>query len=369
MPNIMKSFLELGGDVVSTQVAGLGVLDAANSVLEGLGVSVDKVAGNLKTEEDYFITAEGELLDWRRTTLTGYVYITTTKAVTDCQEAIRKDPQYDPQRYEEYNYMDLLVQHSNTRKLVFRYLDNTEFAIPTNYFKRFVAVLYGESSRTDTREGQAIGCAIINAMRKHKQYYPNTSDLGRFEKFLTSGYTKAPSGANYIALMKLSLDTIMSGKSNKEMKGSFLEAIYALINYGLNDASDISNGATHWDGGDFIAKGTEHYRPKHVGIYISDPTHLTANADFWNTKRPNGLTELEHRIKKGLVVSPTLVSTNNQGNAVFALSPNPYKSVGDNNGLILVLSIAQYGGTIFWAPNYNEPINQNYAWKGLFYYP
>ena len=51
----MKSLIELGGDIANTQVAGLGILDTANKVLEGLGSSASKVASNLKTRKSILL--------------------------------------------------------------------------------------------------------------------------------------------------------------------------------------------------------------------------------------------------------------------------------------------------------------------------
>lgn len=265
--------------------------------------------------------------------------------------------------------MDLLVRHRDTQKLQFRNSLQTEpFGLPYSYFKRFAVVIYGEMGRYENSENEAkaIGCTIVNAIRMHFLHFPSPDNLVRVDKFLTPSYTQTPKHGAYKGYLNLSCETILK---TLEKRTALLSVLYALLDYGLNNVIDVSNSATHWDGGDFAQKGIKQDKPLNNGIYVANEVHLIDYARYWNTIVEKDKTRLKmSRGGEANKTSNTLVKVNTSENYELALSPNPYPALGANKGRALYISVAQYGATICWAPNYNGPLNNGYEWKYIINY-
>ena len=125
---------------------------------------------------------------------------------------------------------------------------------------------------------------------------------------------------------------------------------------------------THWDGGDFCI-GLNHAKPKNNGIDVGNGDYLISFVSYWNTENSKGITRINQhnsRIKKASEDLAKKDTTTKQ--YVLILNPNPYPATIANKERVLYIAVAQYGGTIFWSPNYNEPLNDGYRWRELFTY-
>ena len=128
----------------------------------------------------------------------------------------------------------------------------------------------------------------------------------------------------------------------------------AILYYGDVGGKDFSNGATHWDGFDFALRGNSHQKGNQ-GFHINNISLLNSYNNYYKNDNYDKLRRY---------------SGNN--NAVLAqgdnkLTTNAVLGVGAySRGRILYKSVAQYGGTIFWAPNFEAEENIGYDWK--YYY-
>ncbi|MDX1904170.1 MAG: hypothetical protein SFU27_08430 [Thermonemataceae bacterium] len=161
------------------------------------------------------------------------------------------------------------------------------------------------------------------------------------------GYSSVPS----FQRVPLDIKKISEGSEEKNQMSAVCNA---LLYYGDVGGKDYSNGATHWDGFDLAVKGKEHDKPKNQGIHAIGE-HLNPYLLYWS----------ENDFEK-------LKAISGKNDAKFAegedaLTNLPIKATGKyNEGRVLYKSVAQFGGTIFWGPNYQADENIGYDWKNYY---
>ncbi len=143
-------------------------------------------------------------------------------------------------------------------------------------------------------------------------------------------------------------------KSGSEEKNQIAAVCNAILYYGDVGGKDYSNGATHWDGFDFALQGILHQK-SNQGFHISSESFLRSYNAYYKNNDYNKLRRYSGNPQAVLA----------QG--VNKLTTNPVLGVGTySKGRVLYQSTAQYGGTIFWKPNFEAEENIGYEWK--YYY-
>jgi hypothetical protein len=145
-----------------------------------------------------------------------------------------------------------------------------------------------------------------------------------------NGFLFAYYGRNLRFLLCVFWDYAASLRTSQEVPKNAAAAMYAL----MGDI-DYAVGASHWDGGDFIKKGIEHRKiagGAATGIQFTQKEHFTGMKIFFS-----GL--------KGFDNVNTDVTS-------FPLRYAATQGLYINK--VLLKSVAQIGGTIFWAPNIND---------------
>lgn len=123
----------------------------------------------------------------------------------------------------------------------------------------------------------------------------------------------------------------------------------AFLYYGdIIGAEDYSNGATHWDGFDFAARGEKHPKGVNQGYHIVYQQYVDDYLAFWTDEKVKSFSNNTYTKAAKLTTKPVI------GQGTYS------------KGRILYKSVAQFGGTIFWAPNHQAKENQGYDWK--YYY-
>ncbi len=189
-----------------------------------------------------------------------------------------------------------------------------DLGITHSTFLSFAGMVYNEDRST-----QQSAYGIASAMMNYRAFKNANGGNVTVAGLLSGTYSSAPK-------------TLGTGAGADLSRAAAINA--------LQGGTDYSNGATHWDGFDFAARGTTSPKGVDQGFDISQP-HLDAFRAAWT----------DQRISAFSGGSYTTFST--------TLTAGPHAATATNPGRVLYKSTAVEGNTIFWGPNQNA----NYSWK------